>query len=407
MSRHPVFQRFRLLLLVALLALALPASAAPDKPVRVLILMLEGGATTVRYASDAQVTRMMIPLVGFAQMSASEKENERRAERLDKALAGFDKQTILYEAIVQAFALRSSMFEFERGTFRYDQFKNAEFLEDQFPEGYDFILVANEHFSGLTASGRFGSRDGSVRAMATLEGLVFDGSTRQRMHRFEGSATGAAEADLEVALDDPGAFVASYPAIAVSLASQLVGDLFRRDTLHDMAASVGRGHEIAAVSALFDKHARSFRFRIKPTEGWRRTRISYPYIEVVEPRGALNRQLGIRFEVDLIAPAFGHEVRDVEDYIEPMTRRLAASGIDVSTLAPFDGLAMPPEYRVFSYVIDPASDGRVILALRRVNDDLMELVNVVVTRDFETLYPQHRAAIEENISRVRLELRGR
>jgi hypothetical protein len=400
---------FLLRLIVICLAMsACPVAAAtgPGRPVRIVVLQLEGVVRSeVSFNTPGQFARVFIPLFGVGQVMANTQRRHDLGARLDATLGRYDREAVLFDAVVASFGQRSPMFEFARGEFDYADFRDTTMDEEAFPQGHDYVLVLNEVFSGLAMSNAYASRDGLVAPTAVLEAVLYDGRNRKELAYRRFSANGLEGRPLEDALQDRAFFVDTYPAIARTLASQLVGHLNREDVLHAMAASVGRGAEVPPIEQLLARHARRFRFDTDPLPGWKRTKMDTKYAVVIEPKDARRTQFGIRLEADLLVPEFGQQVGTIDQYLDKVRDRLATQGVDPETLAPFDDLTMPPGYRVVSYVTDPARDGRIVLAVRQRDTQLVELMHVIFSRDFATGFPIHRAEIERNLARTRMELR--
>jgi hypothetical protein len=398
-----------ILLLVLLFAVATPRAATAaesERTVRVIALQLEGGGRSkVNLNSPGQFARTLIPLFGVGQLAANKERSQDHGDRLDETLAGYDRATVLYDAVVAEFGRHSPMFELERGTFRYSDFYNATMRKESFPQGADYVLVLNEPFSGLAMFNGFASKDGRVAPIAVLEALLYDGRTRKTLLHAKFTANTREGRPVEAALNDRSFFVDAYPAIARLLASQLVGQLNREDVLHAMAATAGRGDEVPPIGKVMERYAKRFRFQIDPPPGWRRTKFNSRYVVAVEPADVRNQLFGIRLEVDLLLPEFGQDVHSIDEYLDKVRQRMLAAGGDPESLVPFDGLTMPPGYRILSQVTDPAHDGRTIMAVRMLDGELVEMVHVIFARDFTTAYPAHRAEIEQALARSRVELR--
>ena len=190
--------------------------------------------------------------------------------------------------------------------------------------------------------------------------------------------------------------------MANRLAEMLVGTLFREDELHAMAASVGRGDEVPQVVAVLKRFEKRFDYKLKVAPDWKSTRMNTKYVSVLEPKNDLRFSLGLRFEVDLLIPEFGQDVSTIEEYVDAWKLRLVDGGIDMSSFGEFKDIDAPEGFS--AYTVDLPNGGRQITLMKLINEDMLELVSLVFTKDFATLYPQNRKKMEEMIAAARLEL---
>jgi len=75
---------------------------------------------------------------------------------------------------------------------------------------------------------------------------------------------------------------------------------------------------------------------------------------------------------------------------------------DPDPLAPFEDIDAPG-YEKYSY--DVAGGGRVVTLFRMLDERRVEVLRVVILKDFDSLYPAHRADVERMIHSHRIELR--
>jgi hypothetical protein len=396
------------LLLATSRVLASPAASVPAPAasgnLKVATLYLRGGSRPrVNYSTAGQFARSLIPLYGL--MANSRQFGELDA-RLGTTLAGYDRESVLHDKVAAAFAKWSPMFVLERGSFDYEDFGyGASWKAKAFPQGYDYVLVLNEPFAGLAMTSQFASRDGKVAPLALVEAFLYDGRTRKQLLSGKFSAYGLEARPLEDALADREFFVKTYPNIAQVVTNQLVVQMNRDDLPHRMAAAIGRGDEVPAIGSLLRRYAKRFRLKADPTSDWTSRKMGSDYDLLLEPRDWRNQLFGIRLEVDLLVPEFDQDVDTVEAYVEKVRGRLASQGVEPDSMVPFDELTLPPGFRVYSIVTDAEHDGRVIMAVRKLDDDMVEKIRVIFPSDFGATYATHRASIEENLAHSGARLR--
>mgnify|MGYP003577655456 CR=1 FL=1 len=119
----------------------------------------------------------------------------------------------------------------------------------------------------------------------------------------------------------------------------------------------------------------------------------------MEPKSDLRFALGLRFEVDLLVPEFGQDVKTLDEYITVWQTRLTDQGIDTTTFAESKDIPAPPGYPAYSFNL---ASGRQIALVRQLNEDMIEMISLVFLKDFETLYPQNRAMMEKIIASTKL-----
>jgi hypothetical protein len=401
--------RFRALL-GALLATALVflphAARAQDdiKEVKVLVVFPHTPTPSkVYFATDGEFTRgLLIPFAAIANSANLRKRSDTLGAQLDASLAGYDRYAVLEEALRKSFGQRSPMFAVEATTDTGRFLPGDKLGPAAAQAGYRYVVTIEELFSGLSMLNLMATRSDDVAPMANIRYRVYEASGRKQLLKGVAAQNGMTKKHIDQAPGDRALFVDAYPQIAQGIATQLVGNLFRTDTLHAMAASVGRGGEVPQVSTVLKKNQDRFDYTFKPADGWKHTKMNTAYASVLEPRTDLRYRMGMRFEVDLLVSEFGQSVDNLDDYLPPFLERLGDTGVDVGTFAPFDDIHAPG-YRVYSHAVGDKG-GRNIVMMRMLDKDMLELVTVVVLEDFETLYPQQRAVIEQNLATTRLKV---
>lgn len=398
---------FALVLVMAVFAPRVATASEPDaRNVSVLaVFPAEQSPSHVHYTSDGEAARGL--LIPFGSLVSAHNQSKRSAElgaKLDTALGDYDRHQVLLEAIQKAFEQKSAMYVIHKTT------DTAGFMDGKKPnarahaEGHRYVLVLEEVFSGLSMLHLLATRTDDVAPLATFRYSVYDASNIKLLAKGVASGNGMTKKHISEAPQDRELFVSAYPEIAKGVALQIMGNLFRADVLHSMAASVGRGDEVPQVSLLMKKYERRFKYTLAPEKGWKRVKMNTPYANVLEPKSDLKYQLGIRFEIDLLVPELGQDVDSVEGYMVPWGERVAEAGVDMATLGVFSDITLPG-YSVYSFATN-TEGGRNISALRILSPDMIEVVTVIFTKDFDALYPLHRAAIERNIVGAQVQIKG-
>jgi hypothetical protein len=395
-------------LLAVVLVLAPGSARAQDGAAEVKVLLVFPQTPTpskVYFATDGEFTRgLLIPFAAIANSANLRRRSDTLGAQLDATLAGYDRYAVLGDALRRSFGQRSPMFTVEATTDAARFLPGEKLGTAAAQAGFRYVITIEEVFSGLSMLNLMATRSDDVAPMATIRYRVYETGGRKQVLKGVAAQNGMTKRHIDQAPGDRALFVDAYPQMAQGIATQLVGNLFRTDTLHAMAASIGRGGEVPKVSTVLKQNEDRFAYAFKPADGWKHTKMNTRYAHVLEPRTDLRYRMGMRFEVDLLVPEFGQPVDNLDDYLPPMLERLGDAGVDVATFAPFDGIEAPG-YRVYSHAVGDKG-GRNLLMMRMLDTDMLELVTVVVTEDFDALYPQHRAVIEQNLATTRLKVAG-
>jgi hypothetical protein len=75
----------------------------------------------------------------------------------------------------------------------------------------------------------------------------------------------------------------------------------------------------------------------------------------------------------------------------------------IATFTEFKDISAPAGYRAFTFEQNKEG-GRQVALMRLLNDDMIEVVWFVILKDFDTLYPKHRAEIEQMIASAKLKV---
>jgi hypothetical protein len=388
-------------LLLVFLLTCRSAAAVSDGEADILVVFPDKLVPSkVHMVTDGEATRgLLVPFGVIVNSINLSKRSEELGAELDRTLQGYDRYTTLFQALVTRFKQRSTAFALTESR-EPSQYLDKGITPAAGKQGYDYVVAIEDRFSGLSMLNVIATRTDDVAPTTTLAYQVYDVRRKERIGKGLISSNGLQKRPYLEAVRDRDLFVNTYGAIADNLANQIVGTLYRTDKLHAMAASVGRGNDVPQVSAVLKRFEKRFDYRFETAKGWKRTPMNSKYVSVLEPRSDLRLTLGIRFDIDLLLPEFGQDVKTLDEYLSIWLARVTDQGLDTSTFVEFKDIAVPASYR--SYILNLAGTGRQIVLLRRLNEDMVELVSVVFLKDFETLYPPNRAAIEQMIAAARL-----
>jgi hypothetical protein len=398
--RHP-----KLLELLASLLIAFAPQvvcAVNDQDVDILIFFPEKPVPSkVHFATDGELARgILVPFGAIANNISVPKRSRELGAQLDQALNGYDRYATIYKELENRFKSRSTAFVTTDVRGSVTHLSDKVITSAAASQGYDYVIAIDDKFSGLSMLNVAATRTDDVAPLTTLEYKVYDARKQQQIAKGLISANGMQKKHYEEAVHDREFFINSYGPMARYLAEQLVGTLFRTDTLHAMAASVGRGADVPEVAVVLKRYEQRFTYTLKAAPAWKKTRMNTRYVNVLEPRSDLRFSLGLRFEVDLLIPEFGQDVSTVDEYIEAWKLRLINQGIDMTSFAVFNDIDAPEGFR--AYILDLPGGGRQITLLRMLNEDMLQMVSLIFTRDFASLYPQNRKTMESMIAEAKL-----
>lgn len=395
-------------LLIALASTGTLANETTGPQVKVLVVYPATPVPTkVYFATDGEFTRgMLIPFASIANNINLKKRSTELGAQLDAAIEGYDRYQIFHEALQKAFDQRYPVLSLTKTTNETSYLDKGKPNGKAADEGYAYVMVIEDLFTGLSMLNLLATRSDDVAPAMNIRYKLYDSKSKKELSKGTAAQNGMVKKHISLAPKDRDLFVAAYPDISRGISFLIMGNLLKTDLLHAMAATVGRGNDVPKVSVVLKNYEKRFSYKHQPLDGWRQVKMTTPYVQVIEPKSDMKFQMGIRYELDLLIPEFGQEFDSVDGYLGLMTERLADGGIDVATMAPFQEIALPDQHQVYSYSTNK-DGGRNIVALRLVDKDIISIVTIVFTRDFDTLYPQYRSEIEKNIANTRLKITPR
>jgi hypothetical protein len=327
--------------------------------------------------------------------------NEPLEAQLRQTLEGFERSPPLADAIKRSFARYAGVFDVATTTDRARYLDRSGLTPAAAADGYDYLLAMDGEFSGLWMAGAYTRTDDLTPAQ----------TIRYRMLRvrdgglvLKGVVTGYGleRRPYQEAVVDREFFVKLWPQVCAAIAGRITGDLNRNDKLHWMATHVDRGDEVPAIGTVLKKYENTFKFDLTPVKGWRLTKLDTKYARVLEPADETNRIFGLRFDVDLLLPEFGQDVRTVEEYIAAYGLRRTEAMPNSSPLEKWDGV-VAPGFEVYRSSTGEGGDN--IVMFRKFGEVHMEVINAVFLKEFDRYYPANRRKIEAMIASSDVRLR--
>jgi hypothetical protein len=397
---------FAALAVSLLLARAIPAAedTAPNKA-RVLAIVPSGAEPlAVSMITDGERSRSYVGglVMALVNNATAKNRNDPLAAQLTETLAGYERAPVFANAVTESFKRHAAVFDVATSMDRARYVAGRDDLTAAAAEeNFDYVLLLDSEFVGLWMVGAYTKTDDLAPAQTIRYRLI---PTKEPRVLAKGVATGHGlqRRPYKEAAVDREFFVTTWPAVCAALANQIVGDLNRKDMLHAMAKSVGRGDEMPAVGALLKKYENTFRWKLEPVAGWRETKLDTNYARVLEPKDASNLSFGLRFEVDLLVSEFGQDVATVDEYIVPTAVRRLEILPKSTPIERWDGIDAPG-FDVFRS--ETGDGGQHVLMFRKLGERHMQVINAVFVRDFDTLFPKNREKIEKMIAQSRIELR--
>lgn len=389
---------------VLLLAFVYPAPAfAAERNVKVLALIPTGHeALQVAFVTDGEFMRAALvggALMAMINSSIAEHRNNPLALQLNETMAGYERAPHFAQAIRDSFRRRSGAFDVTTSTERARYVTGRDKLTGAAAaEGVDFVLVMDSEFVGLWMAGAYTKTDDLTPAQTIRYRLI---RVRKPDVIAKGFVTGFGHQRkyYQQAVGDREFFTSLWPQVCIALADRITGDLNREDQLHHMAASIGRGAEVPAIGTLLEKYEKTFRFDLAPAAGWKETRLDTPYARVLEPKDDSRLVMGLRFDLDLLVPEFGQDVRTVEEYVLSYGQRRLEALPKSTPLRPWDGIDAPG---FTTYIAETGDGGHNVILFRVLGERQVQVVNAVFLKDFELHYPANRAKIERMIAQSRI-----
>ena len=310
---------------------------------------------------------------------------------------GFDRDTALAQSLRQVFMTGHDVFavtttaEAER---YLSGLGEAKLTAAARTEGFDFVLALSDDFYGLATRDAADTEQALLTPAFAVTYVLRDVRANKVIARGGVDAMGPRSESAQQAAEDRELFAASWPFMCANIATGIRGKLLRSDSVHQMAASVGRGPDVPAVSAKLEGMGRALKWDLKPAFGWREKRLNM-FSRILEPKGELSEHVSMKVDVDLLIPELEQSVGSVADYVVLFEKLRREQSPAAEPMIPFADISAPG-FDAFAYA---APTGTNLVLLRRRGESLMQVVTVVFVGDFAAVYPRTRSQIEQMISR--------
>lgn len=124
---------------------------------------------------------------------------------------------------------------------------------------------------------------------------------------------------------------------------------------------------------------------------------------MVEPKSELRFKLGVTASVDLLVAEFGQDVDTIEGYQQAVFTRLSEVGFDPATAQERSDFSKPG-YTALS-VTNPETGGGQLILFRKIDDLYVAIIVIVATENFEQMLATHKAALQEAVDGMRIEIK--
>jgi hypothetical protein len=340
---------------------------------------------------------------GTLQTSINDAIAARRSDPLaaefNKTVADFQRTHVLSEALRRSFARGARGTDIFALTFSQDRSRyfggdSASKLRDiAGNESFDFVLLINEKFLGLATMST--AEPNLISPALHTDFALYDARTRKEIEYGVASMQSPRGLPTGDFVRNRAQFDATWPSLCGSIASAIVDDLSKNDHLHVMAASVSRGDEIPAVEAVLKQYAKLFRWNMRPAKGWNTLFYFQPFTRGIAPKEpALRASMELRFEMEPLAQALGTGGNTVEQFLPLLFQKWQTNRPDCTPFERFADVNVPGYEAVTT---STPSGEKYILLLRRLEESFIQVVILSFVKDFDTLYPAHRADLEKMV----------
>ncbi|HEY1137847.1 MAG TPA: hypothetical protein VGE64_10175 [Xanthomonadaceae bacterium] len=385
-----------------LLAVSIGSAVAQDPAkVRVLIATRDTQQTLqVDFVTKGAMARgMLLPFGGIGNAIAF----DARSKEYSATIGPFDRRPALVAAIEKALEGKYPVFDIIDDGATYDDDKSEQALIARAKsQGVGYVLLVDEQFAGLSAGG-MASPTHDVSVAMTIRYELYETAKGNRMAKERTGASSLTRIPLEQALTDRAFLEAQLPGVLESTARFVVGGLMRTDSLHRMAASIGQGDAVPALSALLKRHESRVHMTTVPPKSWANARTGTRYMAVVQPKSELRFKLGVTASVDLLVAEFGQDVDTIEEYQQAVFTRLSEVGFDPATAQARTDFSKEG-YTALS-VTNPETGGGQLILFRKIDDLYVAVIIIVATENFEQMLATHKPVLQSAVDGMRIEIK--
>jgi hypothetical protein len=340
---------------------------------------------------------------GLIGEGIKQRESAKFAEILNRTVPQFDRKPAVQNAIKDFFDKKYPAFEIviaESGKYFTGKDVNSNQLK---ADGYRFMLVVDDLYTGLRAPNGYFSSDDLVYPAVGLEYRLYDADSKKFLVKNSREGRGLETKPMQQALEDRAFFESKYASILDVAVRDVVGHLNKTDQLHVMASSVGLGDKVPAIGKLLAQYEQQFTYSLAQPKGWKPEKATTKYAAVTGPTGKDRPKFGMSYNVDLLLPELGQAVSNLDDYTALFFGRLQEMGYRMDTLKEFADLRTERAYKTF--VIDrPDGVGKELLLFRIVDPTFVEIFGVVFIDNYDKYLAQYKSDILSVVDKTTLKI---
>jgi hypothetical protein len=322
------------------------------------------------------------------------------------AIATFDRDTYLKEALRNAFAERSAHFAITTTGDVQKYVKRGPLVtltDAARAEQVDYVILLHDDFVGLATLDWLDAEEGLLTPAFDMSYSVYDAASGEVVAQGKASSSGYLSQPSQTAASNPALFVHLWPYLCTLNAAAMVDDLLRTDQLHSMLAKVGRGNELPPVAAKLADYEQRLQWQLKPASGWHERRAG-KFLRVLEPRDVSSADvMRMSVAVDFLIPELGQQAASVQEYLPLFDRQRLRQAPRSKPLEPFSDIAAPG-YVSYRYLGQAGEHNLVFF--KAGDESVMRVFTVSLSGDFDQIYARVRRKVEAMLAHSDVSLRN-
>ena len=161
------------------------ACAVSNTDVDILIVFPHDLAPSGVYmVTDGEVARgMLVPFAAIANVISIRKRSQEFGAQLDRTLNGFDRYSKIFNSLESRFRSRSPLFVAAASREPGKYASEKDITPAAATQGYDYVIVIEDKFSGLSMLNQLATKTDDVAPMTTLAYRVYDARKRSGFPR--------------------------------------------------------------------------------------------------------------------------------------------------------------------------------------------------------------------------------
>jgi hypothetical protein len=261
-------------------------------------------------------------------------------------------------------------------------------------QGFDFVLVFYDSFVGFAPRDDLDDEAGLLSPEYGFSYALHDLAAGRVIRRGWVHNYGYKPASFDGTTQDRELFRETWPYLCLMNSTDLLDELIRKDSVHEMAARVGRDAEYPAVRADIEAYRKRLVWSLQPAAGWVVRRTRDPFVRIMFPRGDLGRSVSMHVAAELLLPALGQQAKTAEEFIQIYDRGRARLMPDFPITVFTDITA--PGYGAWRYT-EPSGEQELVF-MRKTSAVTIQVMTVTFAGKFAELYPPLRGKIEEMLA---------